>query len=66
MINGNVVEDEVTQVLKGGELLQVKRVNETSIIIMIDGITFAIDKTNRYYMVQLEEDGWFGSVEGGL
>jgi hypothetical protein len=66
MINGNVVEDEINQILKGGELLQVKRVNNTSIMIMIDGITFAIDKKNRYYMVQLEEEGWLGSVEGGL
>jgi hypothetical protein len=35
-------------------------------MIMINGITFAVDKTNRYYMVQLEEDGWLGSVKGGL
>jgi DNA polymerase III alpha subunit (gram-positive type) len=66
--NGNLIEEDMVEVLENSVSIQVKRMNQKTIILSIGNIHFAFNKEDKFYKVFLEGAGWTGEVKetGGL
>lgn len=63
IFKNQVIVDELDTVLKNGESLSVKRVNDSTLLITVDKVCVAVDVNNKFYMVNIKDSGWIGSVE---